>query len=49
MTDKKNNMVGVKLNDQQLALLDKLITSGVVKNRSGGIQYLINQQIILGK
>ncbi len=49
MKEKKNNMVGVKLNDQQCQLLDKMIEQGKSKTRSGGIQFLINEKIILGK
>ncbi|HCA0103477.1 ribbon-helix-helix domain-containing protein [Pseudescherichia vulneris] len=49
MKEKKNNMVGTKLNDSQLQLLDRLIEEGKAKSRSGSIQYLINEKIILGK
>lgn len=49
MREKKTNMVGVKLNDAQLQLLDQLIADGKSKSRSGSLQYLINEKIILGK
>lgn len=49
MKEKKNNMVGVKLNDAQLQLLDKLIEEGKSKSRSGSLQYLINEKLILEK
>lgn len=32
MSDKKQNMVGVKLNDLQVQLLDKLIETGKAKH-----------------
>ncbi|USL56778.1 hypothetical protein IAQ00_13755 [Pantoea ananatis] len=48
MKEKKNNMVGVKLNDNQTETLDKMIDGKTIKNRSQAIQYLINQKIILG-
>lgn len=49
MKQNKNNMVGVKLNDAQLQLLDKLIEEGKSKSRSGSLQYLINEKLILEK
>lgn len=48
MKETKQHQVGVKLNDAQVQLLDKLIEDGKAKNRSAAIQYLINQQLILG-
>ncbi|EFT2974682.1 TPA: hypothetical protein ACN6Y1_003049 [Escherichia albertii] len=48
MSDKKQNMVGVKLNDLQVQLLDKLIETGKAKTRSAAIQYLINEKAIKG-
>jgi|GEM_PF-925045 len=47
MKQNKNNMVGVKLNDTQIELLDQLIADGKCKTRSGGLQYLINEKLIL--
>lgn len=48
MKQVKQHQVGVKLNDGQIALLDKLITDGKAKTKASAIQYLINQQMILG-
>jgi len=48
MKQRKNNMVGVKLNDSQTEALDKMIDGRTIKNRSQAIQYLINQKLILG-
>ncbi|MFU0912079.1 hypothetical protein [Kluyvera intermedia] len=48
MKEVKVNQVGVKLNDRQVELLDKLIKDGKGKTRPAVIQYLINQQLILG-
>jgi hypothetical protein len=48
MKEVKQHQVGVKLNDGQIALLDKLIADGKAKTKASAIQYLINQQIILG-
>lgn len=47
MAENKNNMVGCKLDDSQVGVLDELIKSGKAKTRSGAIQYLINLKIIL--
>ncbi|HDS8977224.1 TPA: hypothetical protein QHR34_004067 [Raoultella ornithinolytica] len=48
MKEVKQHQVGVKLNDRQIELLDKLISDGKCKTRAAAIQYLINQQLILG-
>jgi len=48
MKEKKDNMVGVKLNDTQIEMLDKMIDGKTIKNRSQAIQALINKKIILG-
>lgn len=48
MKEVKQHQVGVKLNDGQIVLLDKLITDGKAKTKASAIQYLINQQMILG-
>ncbi|HHH0443522.1 TPA: hypothetical protein ACPZQN_001896 [Yersinia enterocolitica] len=47
MAENKNNMVGCKLDDSQVGVLDELIKSGKAKTRSGAIQYLINLKLIL--
>lgn len=48
MKEKKENMVGVKLNDTQVETLDKMIDGKTIKNRSQAIQALINKKAILG-
>lgn len=48
MKEKKGNMVGVKLSDSQVKILDDLIANGVATSRSSAIQYLIKKQAILG-
>jgi len=48
MKEKKDNMVGVKLNAQQVLALDQMIDGVTIKNRSQAIQALINKKIILG-
>ncbi len=47
MKEKKNNMVGVKLNDTQLSFLDQMVKSGRCSTRSSALQLLINEKIIL--
>lgn len=45
--EKKSTLVGVRLNDSQVKLLDKLIDENeLISNRSQAIQYLINKYII---
>lgn len=48
MKEKKTRGVGVRLNETQEAYLQKLISEGRASTISGAIQYLINQQVILG-
>lgn len=47
MKETKLNVVTSKINNNQLAILDKLIEGGKAKTRSSAIQYLINQYAIL--
>lgn len=49
MKEVKSHSVSTKLNDRQVELLDKLISDGKAKTRAVAIQYLINQQLILGE
>ncbi|EOI1328056.1 hypothetical protein I5466_10810 [Citrobacter koseri] len=48
MKEKKTISVGVRLSPTQEAYLQKLIREGRASTISGAIQYLINQQVILG-
>lgn len=47
---KKETMVGVRLNDVQIGLLDRLIDSsqGKIKTRSAALQHVLNKELILG-
>ena len=47
MKEIKSHQVGVKLNDVQVKLLEKLIQEGKAKTKASAIQYLINQYSIL--
>lgn len=47
MKETKQHQVGVKLNDVQVQLLEKLIQEGKAKTKASAIQYLINQYSIL--
>lgn len=47
--EKKPTLVGVRLTDNQVKHLDKIIEDNEsVSNRSQAIQYLINKALILG-
>jgi len=48
MKEKKDNMVGVKLSDTQLAVIDQMVDGKIIKNRGQAIKALINKKIILG-
>lgn len=48
MKEKKSHMVGVKLNDTQVGIIDKMIADGQAKNRSEAIQKLITRKGITG-
>ncbi|MBJ9270089.1 hypothetical protein OGV37_00225 [Citrobacter sp. Cb010] len=44
----KSHPVSVKLNDAQVELLEQLIKDGKAKTKASALQYLVNQQMILG-
>ncbi|ENV4137258.1 hypothetical protein ACFJ8K_001325 [Escherichia coli] len=48
MRENKTFGTAVRLNERQVAVLDKMIADGIAKNRSAAIQYLINKQQVVG-
>lgn len=47
MKENKSISIGVRLNELQVDVLDKLIEEGICKTRSAAVQYLINKQAAL--
>ncbi|CQI92622.1 Uncharacterised protein [Yersinia rohdei] len=47
--ENKEIIVAARLTENQSFLLDKMVSDGLVKNKSAAIQYLINKAIILGQ
>lgn len=48
MRENKTFSTAVRLNERQVAVLDKMIEAGLAKTRSAALHYLINKQQIVG-
>lgn len=48
MRENKTFSTAVRLNERQVAVLDKMIEQGLAKTRSAALHYLINKQQIVG-
>lgn len=48
MKGKKKEQLSLRLNERQLAVLDRMISDGIAQNRSAAMQYLINHKQIMG-
>ncbi|WP_114193537.1 hypothetical protein [Edaphovirga cremea] len=47
MKEKKTHQVGVRLSDSQIKFVDTVVSNIGLKNRSEGLQYLINKMRFL--
>lgn len=49
MSDKKTKQINVRLSEQHIMALQKLVDDGKAKSQSAALVYLINRYSILGK